>query len=276
MCGITGYAGGGNAAEQVFEGLKRLEYRGYDSAGMAIVKPSGEVSVVKKQGKVDVLKPYVADMRGAIGMGHTRWATHGKPSDINAHPHFAGGIYVVHNGIIENYAELRQQLQSAGETFISETDSEVIAHLIKLNYGGNLLVALRTTVKMLKGSYALMVIREGEPQIAVAKRRSSLILGYGDGENFCASDRPALAGKCKRVSILEDGDFALITAQKIEIFDENLNPVNRPKIENTLTSEKLDLHGCPHYMLKELREVPQTVKNTYSSFAGIEIGRAHV
>ena len=269
MCGITGYAGGGNAAEQVFEGLKRLEYRGYDSAGMAIVKPSGEVSVVKKQGKVDVLKPYIADMRGAIGMGHTRWATHGKPSDINAHPHFAGGIYVVHNGIIENYAELRQQLQSAGETFISETDSEVIAHLIKLNYGGNLLVALRTTVKMLKGSYALMVIREGEPQIAVAKRRSSLILGYGDGENFCASDRPALAGKCKRVSILEDGDFALITAQKIEIFDENLNPVNRPKIENTLTSEKLDLHGCPHYMLKELREVPQTVKNTYSSFAGI-------
>ncbi len=270
MCGIIGYVGGGSAAKQVYEGLKRLEYRGYDSAGMAVIAPSGEVRVVKKQGKVDVLKPYIADIRGSTGMGHTRWATHGKPSDINAHPHSAGGIYVVHNGIIENYAELKRSLIKAGETFISDTDSEVIAHLIKLNFKGSILVALKKTAEMLTGSYALMVIREGEPQIAVAKHRSSLILGYGEGENFCASDQPALAGKCKKVSVLEDGDFAIITSQKIEIFDCNLNPVKRAKIENTLAAEKLDLNGCPHYMLKELREVPQTVKNAYNSFFEVE------
>lgn len=270
MCGIIGYAGGGSAAEQVFNGLKRLEYRGYDSAGMAVITPSGEVKVVKKQGKVDVLKPYLNDIRGVIGMGHTRWATHGKPSDINAHPHSAGGIYVVHNGIIENHAELKQKLLSAGETFTSQTDSEVIAHLVKLNYTGDILKALKKTVDLLVGSYALMVIREGEPQIAVTKRRSSLILGYGEGENFCASDQPALAGKCKKVSVMQDGDFAIVTAQKIEIFDSSLNPATRQKIENTLTTEKLDLHGCPHYMLKELREVPQTVKNTYAAFPDAE------
>lgn len=270
MCGIIGYAGGGNAAENVYEGLKRLEYRGYDSAGMAVITPSGEVKVVKKQGKVSVLKPYIAGIRGATGMGHTRWATHGKPSDINAHPHSAGGIYVVHNGIIENYAELKEKLIAAGETFISETDSEVIAHLIKLNYGGDILTALHKTAKLLTGSYALMVIREGEHRIAALKHRSSLIVGYGEGENFCASDRPALAGKCNEVSVLEDGDFALITAGKIEIFDKDLTPVSRPKIENTLTAEKLGLDGCPHYMLKELREAPQTVKNTFSSFEDVK------
>ncbi|MDE6355716.1 MAG: glutamine--fructose-6-phosphate transaminase (isomerizing) [Clostridia bacterium] len=266
MCGIIGYAGGGNAAENVYEGLKRLEYRGYDSAGMAVIAPSGEVKVIKKQGKVSVLEPYIADIRGAVGMGHTRWATHGKPSDINAHPHSAGGIYVVHNGIIENYAELKEKLIAAGETFISETDSEVIAHLIKLNCDGNILTALHKTAKMLTGSYALMVMREGEHKIAVLKYRSSLIVGYGEGENFCASDRPALAGKCDKISVLEDGDFALISAEKIEIFDKDLTPVCRPKTENALTAEKLGLNGCPHYMLKELREVPQTVQNTFNSF----------
>lgn len=270
MCGIIGYAGGGKAAEVVYEGLKRLEYRGYDSAGLAVISPSGEVNVVKKQGKVSVLKPYIKDMRGAIGIGHTRWATHGKPSDVNAHPHSAGGVYVVHNGIIENYAALRAKLEDMGEVFLSETDSEVVAHLVKINYKGNLLQALAKTAGMLKGSYALMVMREGEAQIAVAKYRSSAILGYGEGENFCASDEPALAGKCPKICTMQDGDFALISAEKIEIFDSALAPVNRPKRANSAAPANLALGNCPHYMLKEMTEVPRTVANTLSAFKGAE------
>lgn len=269
MCGIIGYLGSKNASKEVFEGLERLEYRGYDSAGAAILLPDGKISAVKKQGRVQNLKPYLRDMSGAIGIGHTRWATHGKPSDINAHPHLAGKIALVHNGIIENYAELKSTLEADGEKFISETDSEVIAKLLNKNFKGDLLSALAQTVKSLKGSYALMAIYENINAIAVAKYRSSVILGFGDGEYFCASDEPALAGKCSEICVLEDGDLALITADGIEIYDGNLQSVIREKKPASAEVQSLNLNGYPHYMLKELNEVPAAVANTVKAFGGV-------
>ena len=269
MCGIVGYAGGGNAAEIIYEGLKRLEYRGYDSAGAAILS-EGKITVVKKRGRVEKLLPLMENLNGRVGIGHTRWATHGSPSDKNAHPHSAAGITIVHNGIIENYAELKAELIKKGEVFLSETDSEVIAKLVAENYHGDLLSALQKTVKMLVGSYALMAICEDSRMIAVAKYKSPVILGYGDGENFCASDQPALAGKCDEITVLQDGDLALITPCDIKIFDSDLQYVERPIQPNNAVSADLDLGECPHYMLKELREVPASIKNTASAFSDVE------
>ena len=271
MCGIIGYAGGGNAAEVIYEGLKRLEYRGYDSAGAAVLS-EGKISVVKKCGRVKKLLPSLENMRGNVGIGHTRWATHGKPSDINAHPHSAGKISIVHNGIIENYAELKAELIKQGEKFLSETDSEVIAKLIALNYRGDLLAAVYKTVNVLKGSYALMAICEDSQTIAVAKQKSPVILGFGCGENFCASDQPALAGKCDEIAVLQDGDFALITPCDIKIFDRDLQYAERVKQPNNAVSADLDLGDCPHYMLKELREAPASIKNTASAFVDVAGG----
>ena len=271
MCGIAGCicGKGGNAVPDVYEGLKRLEYRGYDSAGIAAVTDDG-VTVVKKRGVVEKLFPHIGGMKGEIAIAHTRWATHGKPSDINAHPHIAGGICLVHNGIIENYCELKEKLSREGETFLSETDSEVIAVLFKRNYSGSLTAALIKTVKELKGSYALMVICKEEHKIAVAKYKSPLIIGYGKDRIYCASDEPALAGKCSEISVLEDGDFALLSEDGAEIFDSRLRPVARKKQPNRTVSAELSLGGYPHYMLKELHEVPASVKNTFSAFSGVE------
>lgn len=270
MCGIIGYVGKKNAAEIVYDGLKQLEYRGYDSAGAAIMDGAGKINIVKRQGRVEALAPKLKDIAGSVGIGHTRWATHGKPSDINAHPHSYGKISIVHNGIIENYAALRAQMEDSGERFFSETDSEVIAHLINKFYDGDLLKAVETCVKLLKGSYALMAMCEGVRTIVIAKNRSQAILGFGEGEYFCASDEPALAGKCKNICVLEDGDLAVISDGGISIFDENSKPVTRKILPNTAAAADLDLHGCPHYMLKELREVPASIKNTCASFCEVE------
>jgi len=269
MCGIIGYVGGGNAAEIVLGGLKRLEYRGYDSAGAAFLS-DGKLRIVKRQGRVEKLAPELKEIRAHLGVGHTRWATHGEPSDANAHPHLAGGIAVVHNGIIENYAELKEKLISDGAKFLSDTDSEVVAHLLLKNYRGDLVDALKETVKVLKGSYALMAICEGENKIAVARYKSPLIIGYGSGGNFCASDEPALAGLCEKISILEDGDVAEITADGVKIFDKFFNPVTRATEPNLAVSASLGLDGCPHYMLKELRETPLSVEATARAFGDIK------
>lgn len=269
MCGIIGYLGKKNASAEVFNGLERLEYRGYDSAGAAVMLPCGKISVVKKEGRVENLKPYLKDISGAIGIGHTRWATHGKPSDINAHPHVAGGIALVHNGIIENYAELKAELEAGGEKFLSETDSEVIAKLLNKNFKGDLICALAETVKALKGSYALMAICEGINAIAVAKYRSSVILGYGEDEYFCASDEPALAGKCSEICVLDDGDLAYITCDGVEIYDGNLQRVIREKKPDCAAAQSLEKCGYPHYMLKELNEIPATVANTVEAFKSV-------
>ena len=269
MCGIIGYIGGGDAAEIILGGLKRLEYRGYDSAGAAFLA-DGKLQVMKKQGRVEKLSPLLKGVDARIGIGHTRWATHGVPSDINAHPHRAGGFAVVHNGIIENYAELKAELILGGAKFLSDTDSEVVAHLLQKNYNGDLVFALRETVKVLKGSYALMAICEGENRIAVARHKSPLIIGYGADGNFCASDEPALAGLCNTITILEDGDIAEIASDGVKIFDKFFKPVSRLKEPNLAVSASLGLDGCPHYMLKELRETPLSVEATARAFGGVK------
>lgn len=269
MCGIVGVAGNGCAAQIVYEGLTRLEYRGYDSAGIAVMSEKG-VTTVKKQGRVCQLLPYIQGLNGSVGIGHTRWATHGKPSDRNAHPHSAGRFTLVHNGIIENYTELKEQLLAAGEIFSSDTDSEVIVHLLRRNYFGDFPAALARTLRMLKGSYALMVMCEGVQGFAAAKYKSSLIVGYGEGENLCASDEPALAGRCKSVSVLEDGDVAFVTRDRVTVYDRELHPVTRAVLPNRAVAADLDRNGCPHYMLKEIREVPASVERTRSEFRRVE------
>ena len=268
MCGIIGYIGGGNAAEIVYEGLLNLEYRGYDSAGMAL-RCGGKNAVFKKQGRVEKLLPLIAGIKSDIGIGHTRWATHGKPSDENAHPHTYGKIAVVHNGIIENYGILRGQFEKQGEKFTSSTDSEVIAHLISSYFTGNLLEAVAKAVKVLEGSYALIVMCEGVEEIIAARYKSPLIIGLGYGENFCASDEPALAGKCPEICVLEDNDIAVIGKSEVSIFDSSLRRVARQNMLNIALPAVFDLGNCPHYMLKELREVPASIKNTASAFFDI-------
>ncbi|MBD5583484.1 MAG: glutamine--fructose-6-phosphate transaminase (isomerizing) [Clostridia bacterium] len=269
MCGIIGCIGVKNAPEVIYEGLKRLEYRGYDSAGCAFLS-HGKITVVKREGRVEKLLPLLKGLKADMGIGHTRWATHGLPSDENAHPHSAGGISIVHNGIIENYLPLKEDLILKGVKFLSDTDSEVVAHLIAQNYDGDLLKALFKTVKLLKGSYALMAICEDEERIVVAKNKSPVILGLGDGQYFCASDEPALAGLADKISVLEDGDFAELTAHGVKIFDESLQPVSREVSPNLAVCQSLGLDGCPHYMLKELREVPMSIEATHKAFNSIE------
>ncbi len=268
MCGIMGYIGGGDAAVKVYEGLKRLEYRGYDSAGGAFITGGG-IEVVKKEGRVEKLLPFLKSVKSSVGIGHTRWATHGVPSDANAHPHRAGKIALVHNGIIENYAELKSALIAEGARFMSDTDSEVAAHLLAKNYRGDLVSALAATVKLLKGSYALMAICESENTIAVARYKSPLIIGYGNGENFCASDEPALSGLCDEITVLEDGDVASVTPLGVSIFNSDGERVERKILPNLAVCASLGLDGCEHYMLKELRESPLTVEATVKAFASV-------
>lgn len=263
-----GYIGGGDAAVKVYEGLKRLEYRGYDSAGGAFISDGG-IEVVKKEGRVEKLLPFLKSVKSSVGIGHTRWATHGVPSDANAHPHRAGKIALVHNGIIENYAELKSALITEGARFMSDTDSEVAAHLLAKNYRGDLVSALAATVKLLKGSYALMAICESENTIAVARYKSPLIIGYGNGENFCASDEPALSGLCDEITVLEDGDVASVTPLGVSIFNSDGERVERKILPNLAVCASLGLDGCEHYMLKELRESPLTVEATVKAFASV-------
>lgn len=268
MCGIIGYIGNKNAVKTVYDGLLNLEYRGYDSAGMAF-RRGGKNIIVKRQGRVEKLAPLIKDMTSDICMGHTRWATHGKPSDENAHPHGYGKISVVHNGIIENYGILRGELEKSGEKFSSQTDSEVIAHLISRYFTGNILKAVSKAVKMLEGSYALIAMCDGCEELVAARYRSPLVLGIGDGEYYLASDEPALAGKCKNICVLEDGDIIRIQKGGYEIYDGNSHPVKRAVLPNLALPAALDLGDCPHYMLKELREVPASVKNTLASFSDV-------
>ena len=269
MCGIIGYIGNENAVEEVYEGLKRLEYRGYDSAGAAFFSGEG-IKVIKKQGKVEKLLPLLNGLSSRAGIGHTRWATHGKPSDINSHPHSAGEISIVHNGIIENYAELKEKLVSEGAVFVSETDSEVIAHLIRKFYRGDLLTAVRDAAKLLKGSYALMAICDGNDSVAAACYKSPLIMGYGKGGYYFASDEPALAGKCDEITVLEDGDFAEITPDGAYVYNGELQLVIRQKEPNLAVCADLGLGDYPHYMLKEIAEVPSSVVQTYKAFASVK------
>ena len=267
MCGIVGYIGKkNNSVDVLLEGLQKLEYRGYDSAGIAIINENDEMKIIKKVGKVINLKKAIpTGEKSSIGIGHTRWATHGAPSDLNSHPHFNKDmtINVVHNGIIENYIELRAMLESKGYVFKSETDTEVIPHLIDMNYHGDLLTAILETVKILKGSFALGVLSVFEKDKLIAvKKDSPLILGKGIGENFIASDIPAVLKYTKDVYIMEDNEVAIITEDNITFMDIEKNPISKEIFKVTWNETAAEKNGYPHFMLKEIHEQPKAIKDT--------------
>lgn len=234
MCGIVGYVGFRNATDVLLEGLRRLEYRGYDSAGVA-VKVNGHLEVVKKAGKLSVLADTLQTqhLSGSLGVGHTRWATHGAPTDPNAHPHTTedGKLAVIHNGIIENYLSLKEGLLRRGHVFTSETDSEVLAHLIEEKYQGNLEEAVRAALQEAYGAYGLVVAHQDSEEIVVARTVSPLVIGIGEGENFVASDVPALLPYTRRVIFLHDGDMAVITREGVRVTDLAGNRVERGVVE---------------------------------------------
>ena len=268
MCGITGYIGGRPAVETALNNLKRLEYRGYDSAGVAYPN-SRQVHVVRAVGKIINLEKVLAseEHTAHVAIAHTRWATHGRPTEVNAHPHRNenGRIAVVHNGIIENYGELRAELIAKGHTFVSETDTEVLPHLIEeeLKKGVGVAEAIRAALRQLRGSYAIAVISQDAPDtVFVARKDSPLILGLGDGENFLASDIPAVMRYTRRVILLEDGDFATLTANHVAITDFNGVPVTREPLDVTWDDAAAEKGGYPHFMLKEIHEGPRTVRDT--------------
>jgi glucosamine--fructose-6-phosphate aminotransferase (isomerizing) len=266
VCGIVGYIGRREAAPIIVEGLKKLEYRGYDSFGVATI--NGCIELDKHQGRISDSSSSTVNLKGKIGIGHTRWATHGVPNDVNAHPHMDcnNRIAVVHNGIIENYAELKRQLVSRGHVFRSETDTEVVAHLIEDAYEKeeDLLSAVQKVVPRLTGSYALLVIASNEDRIIVARYASPLVLGVGDGEFFAASDMTPIIDYTERAIFLEDGDVASLTQDEIEIFHEGKR-VTRPLELIDWSGEDTKKGGFPHYMLKEIYEQPQAFYNTVRS-----------
>ena len=269
MCGIVGYAGYRQAAPVLLDGLSKLEYRGYDSAGVCIQGPNG-LKIAKSKGRLEVLKEKTQDgasLLGTIGVGHTRWATHGAPSDENSHPHLSydSKIAVVHNGIIENYLELREQLLRDGISFDSDTDTEVVSNLIARLYAetGNLLGAIRAAVAQLEGSYALGILCLETPgQLVAVKKDSPLIFGFGEGEHFIASDVPAILKYTRQVAYLDDGDIAVFTADQVAFYDAQGNPI--PKKPEQITWELADAErgGYPHFMLKEIHEQPRALRDT--------------
>ena len=228
MCGIVGYIGKKRAAPILLDGLKRLEYRGYDSAGITL-SDGGEIRVIRRKGRVSELE-FARSFAGTMGIGHTRWATHGAPSERNAHPQSYGRISLVHNGIIENAAELRKECEARGEVFSSDTDSEIAAHLVEeyLDEEGELLRAVRRATERLVGSYALAVLCRGRREIVCARMHSPLIVAWGEEEGLAASDASAIAGEGRLACVLEDGDFARLTMRGAEVFDKDLCPIERP------------------------------------------------
>jgi len=265
MCGIVGYVGHQQAAPVLLAGLARLEYRGYDSAGIALVTEDGDLFVRKRAGKIAVLREALADDMPAAtaGLGHTRWATHGRPNDLNAHPHVdcTGELTVIHNGIIENFIELRAELEAAGHTFGSETDTEAIAHLVEEAYEGDLSAAVRTALQRAHGAYALAVIHKGEPDRVVgAKMNVPLIVGLGDDEAFLASDVAAVLGYTRRVIYLEEGDVVDIRPGSVTISDIIGRERERPVSFIEWDLSAAEKGGYEHYMLKEIHEQPEALR----------------
>ena len=276
MCGIVGYVGNSNAKDFLVEGLSKLEYRGYDSAGIAVVN-KGKVTVVKHKGRLANLEKdlTVIDADGTVGIGHTRWATHGEPSDVNSHPHQSskGDSTVVHNGIIENYLELREWLKGEGYKFFSETDTEVIPNLIDYYYEGDLYKAVVKATKKLEGSYALGVVCGSEPDKLVAVRKDSpLIVGVGEGEYFIASDIPAVINKTRNIYLLEDKEFVVITKSGVEIFDDKNNKINKEIYKVTWNQDAAEKGGFDSFMLKEIHEQPKAIKETMLSRISMDHG----
>ncbi|HEY9206979.1 MAG TPA: glutamine--fructose-6-phosphate transaminase (isomerizing) [Candidatus Methanoperedens sp.] len=261
MCGIVGYTGGRRAAPILIDSLKRLEYRGYDSAGIAIFNNS-TVEVHKDKGKIVDLEKVLPDIPGNIGIGHTRWATHGRPNKVNAHPHTSGKIAVVHNGIIENYQELRNKLAQSGYVFASETDTEALAHLINHYYRNDLTDAVLSALNDIKGSYAIAVLCGDE--LVAARKDSPLVIGIGEKENFIASDIPAILKYTRKMIFLDDMEVAYITPDKVSFFNTGKRPVEKKIDVIDWSMEAAEKSGYEHFMLKEIHEQPKALHETFA------------
>src|SRR6202162_6065010 len=278
MCGIVGYIGNRKAVPIILDGLRRLEYRGYDSAGIAVLNGDNHLSIRRASGKLRNLEETIRvnPMDGPYGIGHTRWATHGRPTEENAHPHrdCTGDIVVVHNGIVENYLQLKHQLQLEGHKFVTETDTEVIAHLVEKYYQGNIEEAARKAVKELSGVFALGIIASSDPNKIVAARSGPpVVVGLGEGEYFVASDVPAILSHTRDMFFLADGDVAVLTRDGVHLTDFNGRPVKRQVSHILWDPIMAEKGGYKHFMLKEIFEQPRAVRDTTLGRVGQETGR---
>ena len=268
MCGIVGYVGDRQAAKFLLDGLSKLEYRGYDSAGIAVYD-NGSIRVEKSVGRLSALRDKIKGNApvGNIGIGHTRWATHGRPSDVNAHPHVDchNDFAIVHNGIIENYLSLKEELIEKGHVFKSETDTEVVVHLLEDVYQGDFVAAVREVLRRIEGSYALAFMSRKHPDMLVCtKQDNPLIIGLGEGENYIASDIPAIISRTRRTYIMGDGELAIVHKDSVEITDRKGEPVAKKVFEVTWNAEAAEKGGYEHFMLKEIHEQPKAVRDTMS------------
>lgn len=265
MCGIVGYVGPRDCSEVLVSALTKLEYRGYDSAGIAVFD-NNEIKTVKTKGKLDDLKTKLTEVgtpKGHIGIGHTRWATHGEPSDVNSHPHSGAKVTIVHNGIIENYIELKEFLISKGRTFLSDTDTEVVAQLLSYKYNGNPLETIDDVMAELKGSFALGIMFKDFPdKIFAVRRESPLIVGVANGESFIASDVPAILQYTKKYYLLEHDEIATLSKNGVEFVDQHLNPIEKELKIADWDMESAEKGGYPHFMIKEINEQPNAIKTT--------------
>ncbi len=269
MCGIVGYIGNRDSVDVLIDGLEKLEYRGYDSAGIAILKDNNNIEMKKYKGRLAILKENIKEVNitGNLGIGHTRWATHGEPSDRNSHPHLnpSKTISVVHNGIIENFNQLREELQGKGYEFLSETDTEVIPHLIDYYYNGNLLDAIKKAIARLEGAFAIVVMSKEEPEKLIAVRKDSpLIIGVGEGENFIASDIPAVINYTRKIYLLENEEMAVLERDSILIMDFKGNVKEKEIYNVTWDIDQAEKGGYDHFMIKEIFEQPKALRDTIS------------
>ena len=270
MCGIVGYIGFNQASDFLLDGMAKLEYRGYDSAGIAIIGPENAIKIQKKVGRLANLEAIVkADPNeGTVGIGHTRWATHGRPSDMNAHPHSSedGKFAVVHNGIIENYMPLKEELIEKGYHFKSETDTEVVAHLLEDMYDGDFVSTVRRMLDRVDGAYALEIICADEPdKIICTKKENPLVIGLGKGENFVASDIPAIINYTRDTYILNDGELAIVTRDNVSVFDRAGNTIDKEVFHVSWNAEAAEKGGYEHFMLKEIHDQPKAVRDTFGT-----------
>ncbi|WP_269515247.1 glutamine--fructose-6-phosphate transaminase (isomerizing) [Brevundimonas subvibrioides] len=280
MCGIIGVTGTGPAVPRLIDSLKRLEYRGYDSAGIAAMV-DGRIERRRARGKIRELEAVLAaePLNATIGIGHTRWATHGAPTTPNAHPHKAGRVALVHNGIIENFAELKAELTAGGRVFESQTDTEVVAHLLdhELETGKSPLDAFKATLDRLTGAYALAVLIEGEDALILGARKGSpLVVGWGEGEMYLGSDALAVGPFTQKISYLEEGDFVAVTRAGATMFDASGTPVDRPVVQVSASSAMVEKGAYRHFMEKEIHEQPDSVQHTLSHYLDLVTGKARV
>ena len=269
MCGIVGYVGSGEATPFLIEGLTKLEYRGYDSAGIAVFNGT-DVVIEKSVGRLSSLEQKIESNMpvGQLGIGHTRWATHGRPSDRNSHPHSdcTGNFVVVHNGIIENYLQLKEDLIAKGHEFLSETDTEVVAHLVEELYDGDLQSTVKKVLKKIEGSYSLVFMSKHEPdKLICTKQDNPLVIGLGEGENFIASDIPAIINRTRRTYIISDGETAVVTKDSVWVTNREGVPITKKVFEVNWDAGAAEKGGYEHFMCKEIYEQPKAIRETMSA-----------